>query len=253
MSEQPLEQLPPGVPEYTRRVTVPKLRQPPFWMVGGFLILVVLTLLPLVLAALSRVTRSGNERIHLVQDMDNQPRYEEQDTSPVFADGRAMRPKIPGTVARGQLQEDDHYERGYVMAAGQGGAQQPRFFEGFPEQAKVDEKLLQRGQQRYNIYCAVCHGVDGRGQGPVHMRATELQEARWVPPSDLTSGPVRARPDGHIYNTINNGIRNMGPYGVQIPPPDRWAIVAYVRALQLSANAPLNAAPPEKLSAMQDR
>ena len=252
MSEQGFEQLPPGVPEYTRRVTVPKLRQPPFWMIGGFLILVVLTLVPLVLAALARVTRSGTGRIHLIQDMDNQPRYEEQDATDLFADGRAMRPKVPGTVARGQLQEDDHYERGFVMEEAAGKAQ-PRFFNGFPRQVTLDERLVRRGQERFNIYCAACHGVDGRGSGPIHMRALELQEPKWVPPSDLTSDAVRVRPEGHIYNTINNGIRNMGPYGAQVAAPDRWAIVAYVRALQLSANAPPEAVPPEKLSAMKDR
>jgi mono/diheme cytochrome c family protein len=88
----------------------------------------------------------------------------------------------------------------------------------------------------------VCHGLDGQGNGPVNARALELQNddprnARWTQVANLTSDLVRSRPDGHIYNTINVGIRNMPPYGPQVPTADRWAIVAYVRAIQLTYDA----------------
>jgi mono/diheme cytochrome c family protein len=105
------------------------------------------------------------------------------------------------------------------------------FFNGLPAQIKVDERLLKRGRERFDIYCASCHGADGLGNGAVNSRA-EGVHSKWVRPSDLTSALVRGRADGHVFNTITNGIRNMPGYGAQIPVEDRWAIVAYVRALQ---------------------
>src|SRR5439155_25052438 len=126
----------------------------------------------------------------------------------------------------------------------------PNFLSGFPEQVKVNEALLRRGQQRFNIYCSVCHGLDGSGHGPVNERAMALagvSGTNWTPAADLMKDSVRGRPDGHIYNTINVGIRNMPGYGTQIVPEDRWAIVAYVRALQLSQGAPASALPPGTL------
>jgi hypothetical protein len=85
----------------------------------------------------------------------------------------------------------------------------------------------------------------------VNERAAELQEPKWVPAASLHSDVVKGRPDGHIFNTITNGIRNMPGYGSQVPVPDRWAIVAYIRALQLSQDAPASAVPPEKLQTMK--
>jgi mono/diheme cytochrome c family protein len=110
---------------------------------------------------------------------------------------------------------------------------------------------VERGQQRFNIYCAVCHGTDGYGNGPVNNRAVQRQEQKWVPAANLHSDVVRSRPDGHIFNTITNGIRNMAGYGSQIPVQDRWAIVAYLRALQLSQHAPASAVPAEQLNTMR--
>ena len=104
--------------------------------------------------------------------------------------------------------------------------------------------LLKRGRERFNIYCYVCHGYDGSGHGPVNQRALELKSidtdanhpigVTWTPAAQLTSDVIRAEPDGKIFNTITNGIRTMPSYRDQIPANDRWAIVAYVRALQLS-------------------
>jgi mono/diheme cytochrome c family protein len=102
------------------------------------------------------------------------------------------------------------------------------------------EALVARGQERFDVYCAVCHGTSGYGNGPVSARALQLMElgnAQWTPPSSLHDDLVRGRPDGHIFNTITNGIRNMPAYGSQIPAADRWAIVGYVRALQRSQRA----------------
>jgi mono/diheme cytochrome c family protein len=225
-----------------------RLRRPPFPMIAAFLIFVVVSWLPLVVAARRRVSTSEVPRIALVQDMANQPRYRGQQANPVFADGRTIRPAIAGTVARGALDLDDHFYRGFSRGADG----KPTFFKGFPKEVKVDEPFLRRGQLEFNIYCAPCHGNDGVGQGPVHQRAVFLQEGKWVPPANLHDAAIKARPEGHLFNTVTNGIRNMAGYGSQIVnPSDRWAVVAYVRALQLSQDAPADVVPPEKLSTVK--
>ena len=212
-----------------------RLRRPPFWIIAIALIAVVLSWLPLVVVARRRVSTTPYERIHLFQDMDNQVRLDPQEPNPIFADGRAERPVITGTVARGELEADHHYYRGYIIQLAQQGEQpQVTFLEGYPQQLQITEAFVRRGQQQYAIYCAPCHGIDGYGTGPVHYRATDLQQPQWVPPASLHSDLVRNRPEGHLYNTINNGIRNMPAHGPQISTRDRWAIVAYMRALQVS-------------------
>lgn len=224
----------------------------PFWMKAGILIAVVASWIPLALIALGRASTATSPRVQLMQDMGKQPKYRPQRASELFADGRAMRPKIAGTVARGQLEEDDHYERGFRLAAdAAGGAMKPQYFTDLPPRLTANpvqlSALLVRGQERYNIFCATCHGLDGFGKGPVNQRAIELAEPRWVPAKSLHDADVRARAAGHLYNTINNGIRTMPPYGAQIAVEDRWAIVAYMRALQLSQSAPAVLVPPQKL------
>jgi mono/diheme cytochrome c family protein len=230
------EKLPPGVPPVTYAPREPRLRRPPFMFIAGGIVLVVLSWVPLVLFARGRVEQTQNPRIALVQDMGTQPKYREQQTSEIFADGRADRPHIPGTVARGGVQEDDHYYRGYTRTTGEGGKPVITFLQGFPKQLKVDQKFIERGQQRFNIYCSACHGLDGYGLGQVEMRSKELGMELNV--KSLQDADVRARPDGHIFNTITNGIRGMPPYSAQIPVEDRWRIISYVRALQLSQNVP---------------
>jgi mono/diheme cytochrome c family protein len=109
----------------------------------------------------------------------------------------------------------------------------------------VTEKLVRRGKERFAIFCAPCHGLDGYGDGPVAKRAQALQEGTWVPPSSYHTDLVRQRPVGFIFNAITHGIRNMPAYGAQIPVADRWAIVSYVRALELSQDATVNDVPAE--------
>ncbi len=202
-----------GLPEYTVAVSEPRLRKPPFWMIAIFLIVILASLLPLVVLGRARVSPSREPRVQLIQDMGTQPKYREQQSSDVFADGRADRPRIPGTVARGEVEEDDHYFRGFSAKAGADGKTQATFFENFPPRVKVDALLVKRGQERFNIYCAACHGQDGYGNGPVNARAVELAEGKWVPAASLHADSVRARPVGHIFNTINVGIRTMPGYG----------------------------------------
>ena len=230
----------PNLPKYTLDPRPPRMRVPPFWMIAIGLIAVVASWLPLVLFARARAATSPKPRVQLMQDMGIQPKYREQQSSEVFADGRADRPRIVNTIARGQLHDDDFFYRGYSRQVDQkSGKVEVKFYEGFPPQIRIDEKFLARGQERFNIYCSACHGLDGYGHGPVNERALELMhedtpKATWVQAADLTKDPVKSRPEGHIYNTINVGIRNMPPYGPQIPVEDRWAIVAYVKSLQLS-------------------
>jgi mono/diheme cytochrome c family protein len=231
------------LPAYTEAPRPPKIGKPPFWMIALALIFVVGSWLPLVLFARGKSAQSREPRFQLVQDMGMQPKFREQQTSDIFADERADRPVILGTVARGELHEDSDYYLGYTMGVDDKGKPAPKFLDGFPKEVKVDAALLKRGQERFNIYCSACHGLDGQGHGTVNERAMELMgldtpKAKWTQAANLTIDPVKSRPNGHIYNTINVGIRSMPPYGPQVAPADRWAIVAYIRALQLSYDAP---------------
>lgn len=190
-----------------------------------------LAMVPFAIIAKARVTPSTEPRIHIIRDMDNQAYFKAQSENPMFADGRAMRPPVPGTVARGEAELDDHYYRG-VGADG-------NFVDAFPPQVKVDRAFLERGRQRYTIHCAPCHGHTGYGDGIVHRRALELvQKGRagmeWVQPTDYHSSSLRSYPVGQIFHVITNGVRNMAAYGPQVSVEDRWAIAAYVKALQAS-------------------
>lgn len=196
-------------------------------------ILVTLALVPLALVARARYTTSPLPRVHLIFDMDNQPKFKAQSANPLFADGRAMRLPVPGTVPRGAL-------RDVRLATGRDG---DRWLEVIP--VPLTREFLRRGQERYNIFCAPCHGYSGYGDGVVNRRAERLQEGTWTPVASFHTETARARPAGYIYNAIVNGVRTMPPYGAQIPVEDRWAIVAYVRALQRSQHATLADVPLE--------
>ena len=206
----------------------------PRWLVYAVVLLGTLALVPFALIARSRATTSGRPRIHLILDMAKQPKLKAQAANPLFADGRAMRPPVPGTVARGNLDGDEPYRTGRT---GDG------WVTAFP--VRVTEQFMRRGQERYDIYCTPCHGMAGYGNGPVAMRADALREGTWTPPSSYHTDLVRGRPVGQIFNTITDGIRNMPAYGEQIPVADRWAIVAYVRALQRSQAASVADVPAE--------
>ena len=151
-----------------------------------------------------------------------------------------MRLPVDGTVARGQLREDDHFERGTIGDA---------YATTFP--VSLDAPLLDRGQERYDVYCAPCHGLSGHGDGIVARRAERLQQGTWVPPASLHVEPAYSRPVGHLYNSIANGIRTMPAYGSQIPVEDRWAIVAYIKALQRSQRAGLEDVPPDERQSLR--
>ncbi|MBZ0256269.1 cytochrome c, partial [bacterium] len=185
----------------------------------------------------ARVVPSKLPRIHLIQNMDNQDRFKPQQSSNLFADKRAMRPPVPGTVARGELNLTDGFHTGVVG---------DQWVEDFP--VPVTDLLIQRGKERFEINCAPCHGYAGFGDGMVNKRAEQLQQPQWIQPSSFHTDEIRNRPNGHIFNTITNGIRTMPSYRDKLSPKDRWAVVSYVRALQRSQNATLKDIPQDVLS-----
>jgi mono/diheme cytochrome c family protein len=206
----------------------------PRWLTYSVAVVVALSWIPLAMIARARVTTSPKTRLHVIPDMDNQPKFKAQARNLLFADLRSMRPDPPGTVARGELDEDDAIYQG---------KRGDEWITTIP--VPVTGALLARGRQRFDIYCSPCHGLAGYGDGMVAKRAEALQEGTWTPPSSFHTDLVRSRPVGHIFNTITHGIRNMPAYGPQIPVADRWAIVSYVRALQRSQNATVADVPPD--------
>lgn len=206
----------------------------PKWLIYIAVIVTALALVPLALIARARSVTSSQPRIHLIHDMDHQPKFKAQAENPLFADGRAMRPPVPGAVPAGSFGAEQAFTTGRRDGVWVAALPVP-----------VTAEVLRRGEERYNIYCSPCHGLAGYGDGPIAARADALQEGTWTPPSSLHTELVRSRPDGHLYNSITNGIRNMPAYGPQLDVADRWAVVAHMRALQLSQGATMDDVPVE--------
>lgn len=164
-------------------------------------------------ALLILLLAGGCDNLH--QDMGNQPKAKPLSPSDFFSDGRSERALVENTVARGSLADDE------IMVAKDSNE--------FP--LPVNQELLERGEGRYKIFCTPCHGLQGDGNGMVAMRGMKH------PPS-YHQDRLRQSPNGYYYDVITNGFGQMYGYSSQIPPRDRWAIVAYIRALQLSRNAP---------------
>jgi mono/diheme cytochrome c family protein len=211
--------------------------RPTVWIV--LVALALATLPPLWIARL-RLVKSATPRLDIFSDMNFQPKYKAQAASPLFADGRAMRPPLPGTVSQGGLEADDHFYRG--MSDGKLAATFPM---------RPTRALMERGRQRFNIYCATCHGLLGAGDGMISIRAMKRGEGTWTPPVSLQSATIRDEPVGQIFNTITNGVRKMPSYAAQIVPEDRWAIVLYLRALQRSQNVTLDDVPEDLRSQLR--
>lgn len=171
---------------------------------------------------------SDKPPVHLNRNMDYQQRFEEQEPNPFFADGASMRMPVPGTVARGRLRTTQNAD--FNLGRDVSGA----FVASSP--VPVTEALLARGQERYTIYCSVCHGLAGDGRGIV-MSGNGGQGYGYVPAPSYHTDLLRGVADGYLYNVIANGVRSMPSYGHEVSPDDRWAIVAYIRALQRSQNA----------------
>jgi hypothetical protein len=179
------------------------------------------------------------------QEMSAQPKYKPLQHSDFFGDGRSARPLEEGTVARGQLRDDPAFYEGVLssedavplvglvgLVGGPGAVASLKpgaKFESSVMPFEVTEKDMEIGRERYNIYCSVCHDRVGTGHGKVVERG-------YLRPPSYHSARLRAAPVGHFYQVITNGYGGMPDYREQIPPRDRWRIVAYVRALQLSQN-----------------
>lgn len=212
----------------------------PRLIVNALIVLFVLGLVPLAMIARDRATPSPRPRIQIIPDMDKQPKFKTQRANPLFADGRDMRLPPTGTVARGDARTDS-----LLYAGRENGAWATRF----PQ--PVTPFFMAHGQERYRIYCSPCHGLSGYGDGMVAKRADQLQEGTWTPPSSYHTDLIRQMTVGQLFNTITHGVRSMPAYGAQIPPEDRWAIVAYVRALQRSQHAGVADVPPAEQPALR--
>ena len=162
------------------------------------------------------------------QDMHDQPKIKAYREAEFFADRRGLRPIPEGTVARGFLQDDEHLYTGKV-----GG----QFASEFP--FAVTRDVLERGQERFTIYCTPCHGQTGMGNGMVVQRG-------YRPPVSFHSDQVRNQPVGYYFDVMTNGFGAMPDYRAQVEPRDRWAIAAYIRALQLSQQATVDDVPADR-------
>jgi mono/diheme cytochrome c family protein len=261
----------------------------PIFMAWGLVI--AASVIPLLIVLKMRVTNSDQPRFHIFYDMDFSPAKDAQQGSTLFADGRAMRPDVPGTVARGDSNYDMNFMTGVEIdklsatdapraerlvrlsngpigpqdenaaPAGEEGDQGTDESNATSGEATKDttpwltsnplgnsKEVLLQGEKYFGIYCSVCHGMNGGGNGLVNRRAQKILSPTWIPPSSLHQESLYSDqyPDGKLFSTISNGIRKMPGYAAQIKAEDRWAIVAYVRALQLSRNASIDWIPEEK-------
>jgi mono/diheme cytochrome c family protein len=200
----------------------------PRGLVASLVVLGAAAIVPFAWIAKARATPSRNPRIHVVRDMDFQPKFKAQTQNSFYPDQQAARVPVRGTIAIGELRTDDHLFRG---------RRGTQWATALPAQIPPTEETMRRGQQRFDIYCAPCHGLTGDGDGMVAQRATALGQGTWVPPTDVRQDTIRQQPAGQLFNTITHGIRTMPGYGPLLSPRDRWAIVMYLRALQRSQYA----------------
>ena len=163
--------------------------------------------------------------------MEVQPKHRPQSASAFFADGSSDRTPPPRTVARGMMRDDLHLHHGKVAGGG--------FAAGMPATLTVDGTFLERGRTQYQIYCAPCHGALGDGNGITKRYGM-------VATPTFHDDRIRNMPHGEIFNTITNGKNTMMPYGDKLTPDERWAVVAYVRALERARHAKLDDVPLEK-------
>ena len=162
--------------------------------------------------------------------MHDQPKYIPLRQSSFFADQRSARPLVAGTVPRGQLRDDPLLYTGKINNADA---------TVFP--FSIDDKVMARGQERFNIYCSPCHGRTGQGDGMIVRRG-------YRKPPTYHQDRLRDAPIGHFFDVMTNGFGAMPDYAAQVTVRDRWAIAAYIRALQLSEHATVNDVPPAERS-----
>jgi mono/diheme cytochrome c family protein len=162
------------------------------------------------------------------QEMRTDSRLKPYQESSFFADRASSRPLVDGVVPRGEARSDDFFYRGEING---------HLVRGFPAPVTLDQ--LKKGQERYNIYCSVCHGLTGSGDGMVVQRG-------FPKPPSLDEQRLRDAPEGHFFQVITNGYGAMYAYASRVEPAERWAIIAYIRALQFAHNATPQDVPPEE-------
>jgi mono/diheme cytochrome c family protein len=225
-------------------------------MLRYFFYIFFFVVLAIVAIAGFRGTTSRKPPIEIFPDMDHQPKYQPQHPSIFFADGRAERPPVPGTVPLGYslpgLYSATNASNNRVMTGASGFTAAPDYVntgkmdgfwgDGLP--MEVTAGVMERGRERFFINCAICHGLSGDGNGIVKeyglATVRSLQEER-----------ILNMPDGELFHVITEGRNTMGAYGAQITVEDRWAIVAYLRALQRSQNASINDVPAAERAALE--
>lgn len=183
-------------------------------------------------AAIGLGCNSSRPPIHLIPDMDNQPKYKDQGRSEFFADRSMNRTPPAGTVPRGTLEVSSEYEQGRTEA----GAFVPKI------PAHVTAAMMDHGQKKFNTFCSPCHDMAGTGKGLVPKRGM-------APPPSFHDPRIRQMTDGELFNIITHGVRTMPGYKVQTDASTRWAIVGYLRALQRAQNAQASDLPKEMLEA----
>ena len=248
----------------------------PRWILLGALLIMLAGLIPAAIVLNMRASFSDLPRWHVFFDMDFQPKKKPQQTTTIFKDGRTMRPQVPGTISRGQLDQQDPFYLGYdpmkvtsidtekqiyvstvdsvANLSALGSVAQPPagtpaagappvlpFLEKLPIEA--NEENIKLGKTKYEIYCSACHGYSGYGDGLVSKRAASLAQDTWTPPSSLHLDRIQKQPVGQIFHTISKGQGKMASYASSITPKERWSIVLYVRALQRSRNANIDDVP----------
>lgn len=224
-------------------------------MLRYFFLSLFLGLIALVAIAGFQGKKSANRPIEIFPDMDHQPKFQPQHPSGFFADGRAARKHVEGTVPQGYTKPGVYSQNGASnspVSSDHAFANKLDYYStgridgmygnGIPLEL-LDEKVLARGKERYNIHCAICHGHAGYGNGIVTNYGL-------VGPANFHLKNFREQPDGQIFNTITWGKNTMAAYGANIAVEDRWAIVAYIRALQRSQNATLADVPEAERAAL---
>jgi len=190
------------------------------WITAAFM------LVPIAMVYASWDSTTTQPRVHIVKDMDKQDRFRAQGQTTLFADGRMSRAQVPGTLAEDQWFADASFTSGK-----DGG----KYLTTMPAAVVVDNDLLADGQKNFEIFCGLCHGATGAGDGMIHQRAVSLAAqglAVWVQPTNLTTKRIMDMEDGKIFETITNGMNTMPSYAAQVPVAKRWAIIAYLRVLQ---------------------
>ena len=211
-----------------------------FWQI--VVLLTAIGLIPMAIVFKSSFVTSDAEPIRFDHGMAYQQKVKAQSQAPagVFPDAGTTLPYVDGSLRLGSS-DDEHFDKGKVNG---------QFVNGFPKriQDNLSTTMLERGRRQFGIYCSVCHGMAGYGDGMVHRIATERAAggdlSLWVPPKSLHDPLIASKPDGEIFDTITNGKNKMMGYGYRLTPEDRWAIVLYVRSLQQSQKGKVADVPP---------